>query len=91
MERKNLGPGKFNYSSLNRHTFLNPYLTGLMSSQIDEISTIRRQSLHLGRTVAGSVGNYLPDALTEMWEPTRDFAYLKLPNSGVQSVVALSK
>ncbi|CAG8559757.1 4617_t:CDS:2 [Paraglomus brasilianum] len=53
-------------------------------------STIRRSSLHLGRTVAGSVGNYLPDALTEMWEPTRDFAYLKLPTSGVQSVVALS-
>jgi len=53
-------------------------------------STIRRSSLHLGRTVAGSVGNYLPDALTEMWEPARDFAYLKLPASGVQSVVALS-
>jgi autophagy-related protein 18 len=52
--------------------------------------TIRRSSLHIGRTVAGSVGNYLPDALTEMWEPTRDFAYLKLPSSGVQSVVALS-
>ncbi|CAG8584666.1 8601_t:CDS:2 [Diversispora eburnea] len=54
------------------------------------VGTIRRQSLHLGRTVAGSVGNYLPDAITEMWEPTRDFAYLKLPSSGVQSVVALS-
>jgi len=52
--------------------------------------SIRRSSLHLGRTVAGSVGNYLPDALTEMWEPARDFAYLKLPSSGVQSVVALS-
>ncbi|CAG8575041.1 4741_t:CDS:2 [Acaulospora colombiana] len=53
-------------------------------------STIRRQSLHLRRTLADNVGNYLPDALTEMWEPTRDFAYLKLPSSGVQSVVALS-
>lgn len=59
--------------------------------QFCDRSTIRRQSLHLGRTVAGSVGNYLPDAITEMWEPTRDFAYLKLPSSGVQSVVALSK
>jgi autophagy-related protein 18 len=58
---------------------------------LEILSTIRRQSFHLGRTVAGSVGNYLPDALTEMWEPTRDFAYLKLPSSGVQSVVALSK
>jgi len=25
-----------------------------------------------------------------MWEPTRDFAYLKLPNPNVQSVVALN-
>lgn len=62
-----------------------------MENIFEILSTIRRQSFHLGRTVAGSVGNYLPDALTEMWEPTRDFAYLKLPSSGVQSVVALSK
>ncbi|CAG8433297.1 13045_t:CDS:2 [Ambispora gerdemannii] len=54
-------------------------------------SNIRRQSYHIGRTVAGSVGNYLPDALTEIWEPARDFAYLKLPSSGVQSVVAFNK
>jgi autophagy-related protein 18 len=72
---------------------LNPYLMGNILKNVDDISTVRRSSFHLGlgRTVAGSVGNYLPDALTEMWEPTRDFAYLKLPSSGVQSVVALSK
>ncbi|KAG9286972.1 hypothetical protein G9A89_001210 [Geosiphon pyriformis] len=87
--------------SLNRHS-AGPAAVGGFEAYINEkkktgsvavgsiSSTIRRQSYHLGRTVAGSVGNYLPDALTEMWEPARDFAYFKLPNSGVQSVVALS-
>ncbi|RIA83372.1 WD40-repeat-containing domain protein [Glomus cerebriforme] len=75
-----------------RHS-IGPTTIGGFEAFIDgkkKTGTIRRQSFHLGRTVAGSVGNYLPDALTEMWEPTRDFAYLKLPSSGVQSVVALS-
>ncbi|CAG8489574.1 1426_t:CDS:2 [Racocetra persica] len=82
-------------NSLTRHS-IGPATIGGFEAFIDgkkktgSVGAIRRQSLHLGRTVAGSVGNYLPDALTEMWEPTRDFAYLKLPSSGVQSVVALS-
>ncbi|KAI8379900.1 WD40-repeat-containing domain protein [Choanephora cucurbitarum] len=51
---------------------------------------LRRSSMHLGRNLAGSVGSYLPEVLTEMWEPTRDFASLKLPSGGVRSLVALS-
>ncbi|GAB5587381.1 autophagy protein [Umbelopsis nana] len=51
---------------------------------------LRRSSMHLGRNIAGSVGSYLPEALTEMWEPARDFASLKLPSAGVHSIVALS-
>ncbi|KAK4514134.1 uncharacterized protein ATC70_006143 [Mucor velutinosus] len=51
---------------------------------------LRRSSMHLGRNIAGSVGSYLPDVLTEIWEPTRDFASLKLPSAGVRSLVALS-
>lgn len=47
--------------------------------------------MHLGRNIAGSVGSYLPDVLTEIWEPTRDFASLKLPSAGVRSLVALSR
>lgn len=47
--------------------------------------------MHLGRNIAGSVGSYLPDVLTEIWEPTRDFAWLKLPSAGVRSLVALSR
>ncbi|KAI0235473.1 autophagy protein [Massospora cicadina] len=53
---------------------------------------LRRTSFHslVGRKLAGSVGGYLPEALTEMWEPARDFAFLKLPSVGAQSIVALS-
>ncbi|KAF9113261.1 autophagy protein [Mortierella sp. AM989] len=53
-------------------------------------SVLRRQSMHFGRNLAGSVGSYLPGAITEIFEPSRDFAYLKLPSPGVQSVIALS-
>ncbi|KAI8597846.1 WD40-repeat-containing domain protein [Dissophora ornata] len=53
-------------------------------------SALRRQSMHFGRNIAGSVGSYLPGAITEIFEPSRDFAYLKLPSAGVQSVIALS-
>ncbi|KAM0750248.1 WD40 repeat-like protein [Meredithblackwellia eburnea MCA 4105] len=52
--------------------------------------TLRRKSLHLGRNIAGSVGGFLPGAVSGMWDPQRDFAFLKLPTSGVRSVVALS-
>jgi autophagy-related protein 18 len=52
---------------------------------------LRRTSMNISRGVAGSVGSYLPDRLTEMWEPTRDFASLKLPSAGVKSLVALSR
>ncbi|CAO3703997.1 unnamed protein product [Rhizopus stolonifer] len=51
---------------------------------------LRRSSMHLGRNIAGSVGSYLPDVITEIWEPTRDFAQLKLPSAGIRSLVALS-
>lgn len=40
--------------------------------------------------MAGRVGGYLPAAVTEMWEPQRDFAYVKLPQRGIKSVVAIS-
>lgn len=62
-------------------------------------SMIRRSSQMMGRGVAGVVGGYLPQAVTEMWEPMRDFAFIKLPKSGLgvnasgqplRSVVAMS-
>lgn len=45
------------------------------------------------------MGGYLPQQLTEMWEPMRDFAFIKLPKGGLglnstggplRSVVAMS-
>ncbi|KAL2175290.1 WD40-repeat-containing domain protein [Thermothelomyces heterothallicus CBS 202.75] len=42
-------------------------------------SMLRRSSQIMGRTVAGAVGPYLPQSVTEMWEPQRDFASIKLP------------
>ncbi|KAG6005916.1 autophagy protein [Claviceps maximensis] len=42
----------------------------------------RRSSQLMGRGVAGVVGSYLPQSVTEMWEPSRDFAFIKIPKSG---------
>ncbi|KAI0341329.1 WD40 repeat-like protein [Trametopsis cervina] len=53
-------------------------------------SSIRRRSLHLTKNLTSSVGGYLPSAITEVWEPSRDFAFLRLPTSGTRCIVALS-
>ncbi|KAJ3485957.1 hypothetical protein NLI96_g4575 [Meripilus lineatus] len=53
-------------------------------------SSLRRRSLHLTKNFTSSVGGYLPNTLTEMWEPSRDFAFLRLPTSGARCIVALS-
>jgi autophagy-related protein 18 len=42
---------------------------------------LRRSSQIMGRGVVGVVGSYLPQTVTEMWEPLRDFAYIKIPKS----------
>lgn len=44
-------------------------------------SILRRSSQLMGRSVAGVVGSYLPQTVTEMWEPLRDFAYIKIPKA----------
>lgn len=56
----------------------------------DGSSTLRGRSLHLTRNLTSSMGGYLPNTLTELWEPSRDFAFLKLPTSGARCIVALS-
>lgn len=53
-------------------------------------SILRRKSLQMTKSLGHSVGEYLPPTLTEMWEPVRDFAYLRMPTSGARCVVALS-
>ncbi|KOS19808.1 Autophagy-related protein 18 [Escovopsis weberi] len=42
---------------------------------------LRRSSQMMGRGVVGVVGSYLPQSVTEMWEPLRDFAYIKIPRA----------
>ena len=66
------------------------------------LGMIRRTSQNVGTSFAASVGSYLPSAVSEMWEPARDFAWLKIPKatppagsglsttSPLRSVVALS-
>ena len=70
-----------------------PDLTRSTSNASDSISTktrkhngtlmgmLRRTSQNVGTTVAASVGAYLPLAVSEMWEPARDFAWLKIPKA----------
>ena len=62
--------------------------TGSQSSDITNrkhngtlMGMIRRTSQNVGTSVAASVGAYLPSAVSEMWEPARDFAWLKIPKA----------
>ena len=60
-------------------------------------SIIRRTSQNVGKSFAATVGGYLPSAVAEIWEPSRDFAWVKIPKSPnanstgpMRTVVALS-
>lgn len=55
-------------------------------------SSLRRRSYHIGKSLLGGAGTYLPKGVTEMWEPQRDFAFIKLRSGsvGVRTVVAMS-
>lgn len=63
------------------------------------IGMLRRTSQNVGNSFATTVGGYLPKGVTEMWEPQRDFAWIKIPKSRasagatsgpLRSVVAMS-
>ncbi|KKK23222.1 hypothetical protein AOCH_004800 [Aspergillus ochraceoroseus] len=63
---------------------------------------LRRTSQTVGSSFAAKVGGYLPKGVSEMWEPARDFAWIKIPKSNqgsgqngnnngpLRSVVAMS-
>ncbi|KAF5356481.1 hypothetical protein D9757_012565 [Collybiopsis confluens] len=53
-------------------------------------SSLKRRSLQYTKSLSYSMGGYLPNTITEMWEPSRDFAFLRLPTSGARCAVALS-
>lgn len=52
--------------------------------------SLRRKSLQLSKSLGHSMGGYLPSTLTEMWEPSRAFAWFKLPSAGARTVVGMS-
>ncbi|KAJ1943720.1 autophagy protein, partial [Linderina macrospora] len=39
--------------------------------------------------LVGKAAQLMPDMLSEMWEPSRDFAFLKLPKANIQSIAAM--
>lgn len=45
------------------------------------LGIIRRTSQNVGSSLVSSVGAYLPSAVSEMWEPARDFAWCKIPRA----------
>lgn len=60
---------------------------------------IRRTSQNVGTSLATTMGGYLPKGVAEMWEPARDFAWIRLPKASagtsaipgsMRSVVAMS-
>ncbi|ORX37706.1 WD40-repeat-containing domain protein [Kockovaella imperatae] len=53
-------------------------------------SSLKRRSYHIGKSFVGGVGGYLPRSVSEMWEPQRDFAYIKLRSNQGRTVVAMS-
>jgi len=53
-------------------------------------SSLRRRSYHIGKGFVGGVSGYLPRSVSEMWEPQRDFAFIKLRGNQGRTVVAMS-
>jgi autophagy-related protein 18 len=60
-------------------------------------SMFRRTSQTVGKSFAATVGGYLPSTVAQIWEPSRDFAWVKVPRSTtgsstgpMRTVVALS-
>lgn len=58
------------------------------------MSLMRRTSQNVSSTFVSKAAGYLPSAVTEIWEPSRDFAWVKVPRSRsgqmVKSVVAMA-
>lgn len=58
------------------------------------MSLLRRTSQGVGTSVFTRAAGYLPSSVTEMWEPQRDFAWVRVPRGAnglpVRSVVAMA-
>ena len=55
---------------------------------------MRRTSQNVSTSFVSRAAGYLPSSVTEMWEPQRDFAWMRIPRGGnglpVKSVVAMA-
>lgn len=58
------------------------------------MSFMRRTSQHVSTGLVTRAAGYLPSSVTEMWEPQRDFAWMRIPRGmnglPVRSVVAMA-
>ncbi|THZ11304.1 WD repeat domain phosphoinositide-interacting protein [Aureobasidium pullulans] len=59
------------------------------------MSMVRRTSQNVSTSFMSRAAGYLPKGVTEIWEPTRDFAWVRIPKgrngSPVKSVVAMAE
>lgn len=53
-------------------------------------SSLGRRSYSIGKGLVKGVGGYMPRSVSEMWEPQRDFAHIKLKGNHGRTVVAMS-
>lgn len=53
--------------------------------------SLGRKSYFLGKSLIGGVGGYMPRSMSEMWDPERDFAHIKLRGNHGRTVVAMSR
>ncbi|WPH04406.1 Autophagy-related protein [Acrodontium crateriforme] len=65
------------------------------SRQAGLMSLVRRTSQTVSTSIVSRAAGYLPSSVTEMWEPQRDFAWMRIPRSTasgapVRSVVAMA-
>lgn len=62
-------------------------------AQPNLMSFVRRTSQNVSTTLVSRAAGYLPSSVTEMWEPQRDFAWVRVPRGSnglpVKSVVAM--
>lgn len=58
------------------------------------MSLVRRTSQNVSTSFVSRAAGYLPSSVTEMWEPQRDFAWMRVPRGAngqpVRSVVAMA-
>ncbi|WRT69684.1 uncharacterized protein IL334_006674 [Kwoniella shivajii] len=67
-----------------------PLAAAKLNNSHSATSSLGRRSYSIGKSFVGGVGGYLPRSVSEMWEPQRDFAFIKLRGSGARTVVAMS-